>query len=127
MSHTLNIDYQDSIDVMQEKALKYLREIRLERYNIILNFLNSMLPSKLPSLQHRLINLEGVTKKQNVLKEAYIENAELFKLKFKVNFEVTDLTSKTFVSHIAKCLKTIGYKLTKTKIESKTLYKVVDV
>jgi hypothetical protein len=127
MSYTFNIDYSDPPHVMREKAELALKEIKREKYDILLNFINSILPTKIPSFwKFKNINLENAIKNQDNLKRVYIENAEIFKTKFKITLSEKDLTAKTFVSNLTRCLKSIDYKLIKTQYESKTLYTIVN-
>lgn len=126
MSYTFDINYSDPPHVMREKAENMMKELKREKYEILLNFVNSILLTKVPSFsKFKNINLENAFKNQENIKKIYIRDAEIFQTKFKVTLSEKDLTSKTFVTNLTKCLKAIDCKLTKTQYESRTLYSVV--
>lgn len=126
MSYTFNIDYSDPPHVMREKAENMMRELKREKYEILLNLINSILPTKVPSFsKFKNVNLENAFKNQENIKKIYTRDAEIIQTKFKVILSEKDLTLKTFIANFTKCLKVIDCKLTKTQYESRTVYSVV--
>lgn len=126
MSYSFDINYSDPPHVMREKAENMMKELKREKYETLLNFINSILPTKVPSFsKFKNINLEYALKNQENIKQIYIRDAKIFQTKFKVILSENDLTLKTFIANLTRCLKAVGYKLTKTQYESRTLYSVV--
>lgn len=130
MSYTFNINYSDPPHIMREKAENMMKEIKREKYEILLNFVNLILATKISTKiqsfsKFKNINLDVAFKNQEHIKETYILNTEIFKTKFKVTLSEKDLTLKTFIANLTRCLKVIGCKLTKTQYESRTLYTVI--
>lgn len=126
MSYSFNVDYNDPPHIMQEKIENAIKEIRREKYETLLKFINLLLLKKIDSLlKFKNIDLEYLFKnKKNVL-NAYETYKEFFMINFKIILSDSDLTLKTFITNFSKCLKAMGYKLTKSQYESKTLHSIV--
>lgn len=126
MSYTFDINYSDPPHIMREKAENMMKEIKREKYEILLNFVNLILATKIQSFsKFKNINLDVAFKNQENVKKTYILNTEIFQTKFKVTLSEKDLTLKSFITNLTRCLKIIGCKLTKTQYESRTLYTVI--
>lgn len=127
MSFSFNIDYSDPPHVMREKAELALKELRREKYNIILTFINSIVSTKIDSfLKFKNVNLDDIVKNTEKLKLAYESNANIFKIKFKITLSEEDLTAKTLAVILSQCVKSVGYKLIKTQRNSLMLYSIVN-
>lgn len=128
MNYNFDIDYSDPPHVMREKAENIMKELKREKYEILLKFINLILPTKILSFsKFKNINLDIAFKNQENIKQTYIIHTEIFKTKFKVTLSEKDLTLKTFITNLSRCLKLIDFKLTKIKYEFKTLYSIVQV
>jgi len=125
MSHSFNITYEDTPDVMRRKAIEFMKELRREKYEILLKFINTILEDEIKSFsKFKKIDLAKVFENEEKIKMSYENFSDSFATNFKITLSTSDLTLSTFIKIFTTCLKSIGYKLKKTKCQSTILYSV---
>jgi hypothetical protein len=122
-------NYSDPTYVTRERAENYIIELKRDKYNIILKFVNNVLNKKYNTLRDfKNIDIDYVLKNNKNLINIYLLYQQEFELKFKVNLmekkDSTNDISKNFIKNLKACLKTIEYKLVNFKCNDKVLYTI---
>lgn len=120
MSYTLN--HSDSEYIMREKIENAILEAKREKYTCILSFLNDLFKKNESSLTNfKNINVEQLLSNTKHNKSVYIKHKDVILEKFNVDFDETNISSKSFIFKLHKIIKQIEYSITKKKFGNMTL------